>query len=72
MTGPFMGEFVAARWEAEGPGAAERVVWDEPLVRCRDCRFCKDVPRGAVCTLRGEAGWFETGEDDFCSKGERP
>lgn len=70
MSGFFSGERVAAR--SVGEDGRAHVLWKERVVRCRDCRFRKDALRGAVCTLRGEAGWFETGDDDFCSKGERP
>lgn len=41
-------------------------------VRCADCRHARRLaPRGLVCALHGDAGWFATEADGYCWKGER-
>lgn len=40
-------------------------------VRCADCAYARRTPRGLVCALHGDAGWFETDADGYCWKGER-
>ena len=45
-----------------------------PVVRCRDCKRCKEVAyregRGFFCAIWGR-GWHRVQPDDFCSYGER-
>lgn len=45
-----------------------------PVVRCRDCKRCKEVAyregRGFSCAIWGR-GWYRVQPDDFCSYGER-
>lgn len=70
MSERFEGEFVGARYVEDGPGHLGHVRWREPVIRCRDCAFCREFPQGAVCTLRGAAGWFATDPEGFCSLGK--
>lgn len=45
-----------------------------PVVRCRDCKHCKEEAdqegRGFFCAIWGR-GWHRVQSDDFCSYGER-
>lgn len=56
-------------------GFADRAERPAPVadhVRCADCRHARRLaPRGLVCALHGEAGWFATEADGFCHRGER-
>lgn len=55
--------------------AAERPMMPAPApfgpVRCADCKHARVTPRGLVCALHGDAGWFATEADGFCHRGER-
>lgn len=55
--------------------AAERPMMPAPApfgpVRCADCKHTRVTPRGLVCALHGDAGWFATEADGFCHRGER-
>lgn len=65
---------------AEGFTEADRVIRQMPtvdavpVVRCRDCKHCKEADdhegRGFFCAIWGR-GWHRVQPDDFCSYGER-
>lgn len=41
------------------------------VVRCKDCKRYKKTPYGDEMLCQCWADWLPTGQDDFCSCGER-
>lgn len=44
----------------------------EPLVRCKDCKYCITHEKTLFCEYIGSVGdWRFRTETDYCSRGER-
>lgn len=60
-------------WQDDDIFSNEYYGLGKPLIWCKDCKFWKfyDPVKANVCKRRYDQHYWQSHEDDYCSRGER-